>query len=98
MMVETTQRTGAAANLPIQEFEEGHWIDGEDGESWFITLTHNHKTAKQGPATLLWSAEAYKLGQIYLKLLRPSVCNATSVFPERGLQPILPLQIWWLHD
>ena len=73
LLCRSGQRPGALANLTIEEFKNGQWNEESD---LFITQTQVHKTsATEGAATLFWNQRNFKLGQIYLKKLRPLVVS-----------------------
>ena len=65
------QRCGAAANLTVEEFEQGV----EHLNSIYVTKTLRHKTAAGGQAKLLWDAELKKMATIYLNVMRPIFAN-----------------------
>ena len=75
LLCRSGQRPGALANLTIEEFKNGQWDERSDSPL-FVTQTQVHKTsATEGAATLFWNKRNYKLGEIYLKKLRPIVVS-----------------------
>ena len=65
------QRCGAAANLTVEEFEQGV----EHANSIYVTKTLRHKTAAGGQAKLLWDAGLKKMARTYLDVMRPIFAN-----------------------
>jgi hypothetical protein len=51
LMLDSGQRCGAAANLTMDEFNNGEWTT-VDGEELYITQTVVHKTQSDDPAKL----------------------------------------------
>ena len=82
LLCRSGQRPGALANLTVDEFKNGQWNEESD---LFVTQTQVHKTsATEGAATLFWNQRNFKLGQIYLKKLRPLVVS-------RGKETFVPV-------
>ena len=76
LLCRSGQRPGALSNLTIEEYNNGQW-EKESKPPLFVTQTQLHKTsATEGAATLFWNERNFKLGQIYLRKLRPLVVSA----------------------
>ena len=75
LLCRSGQRPGALANLTVEKFKNGQWDERSD-PPLFVTQTQVHKTsATEGAATLFWNKRNYKLGEIYLKKIRPIVVS-----------------------
>ena len=78
VLVASAQRPGAISNLTIDEFKGGEFrkVGGED---MYITSTLLHKTGTtRGPAALFWNERRKKMGEIFLKKLRPRLTNSSN--------------------
>ncbi len=89
LMLDSGQRCGAAANLTMDEFENGEWTT-VDGEQLYITQTVVHETQSDGPAKLFWDKDLKNLVDIYVDKMRPLFQNSYSLLPERPGVPPAP--------
>ena len=89
LMLGSGQRCGAAANLTMEEFNNGEWATVE-GEYLYITQTVVHKTQSDGPAKLFWDKGLKSLADIYIEKMRPVFQNNESMLPERPGVPAAP--------
>ncbi len=84
LMLDSGQRCGAAANLTMDEFNNGEWTT-VDGEELYITQTVVHKTQSDGPAKLFWDKGLKSLADIYVDKMRPLFHNSDSLLPQPGV-------------
>ncbi len=89
LMLDSGQRCGTAANLTMDEFNNGEWTT-VDGEELYITQTVVHKTQSDGPAKLFWDKGINSLADIYVDKMRPLFHNSDSLLPERPGVPPAP--------
>ena len=87
LMLDSGQRCGAAANLTMEEYNNGEWTT-VDGELLYITQTVVHKTQSDGPAKLFWDKGLKSVADIYVDKMRPLFHTDESMLPQRpGVPP-----------
>ena len=89
LMLDSGQRCGAAANLTMEEYNNGEWTT-VDGELLYITQTVVHKTQSDGPSKLLWDKGLKSLADIYVDKMRPLFHTDESMLPQRPGVPPAP--------
>lgn len=80
LVLGSAQRSGALANLTVDEFEKGEWI-----EHTYVTKTLVHKTQSLGPAKLYWDNTLKCIADAYLNNMRQIFATLSSHHrPEPG--------------